>query len=127
MKIFVFGNPDSELDNRVFDIITKFSEIDFISVDLNGDLPLSEPLIIMDTIQGIDQVALLSDDNIDQIISPPRSSAHDYDLGFQLKYLRKIGKINKFTLIGIPQSGVVDYDLLHSIFKKLVAQDMQGS
>ena len=61
------------------------------------------------------------------IVLPPRNSVHDFDLGFQLKYLKKLGKLGKVTIIGLPQSGNVDYDSIQSILRKLVAQDIQGS
>ena len=53
--------------------------------------------------------------------------AHDFDLPFQLRYLKKLGKLGTVTVIGIPQEGEVDHLLIKSIFRKLVAQDMQGS
>ena len=62
-----------------------------------------------------------------RIVLPPRNSVHDFDLGFQLKYLKKLGKLGKVTIIGLPQTGEIDYDSIHSILRKLVAQDMQGS
>jgi hypothetical protein len=128
MQVFVFGNIDSPLDNRVFKIIHKFKNVNFKIIDPNGDLPLTDnPIVIMDTVANIDQVSLLTENDLDKIVSSPRITAHDYDLGFQLKYLKKIGKLTNYTIIGIPQIGSINYDLLHSIFKKLVAQDMQGS
>ena len=127
MQIYVFGNQDSKLDNRVFEIIKKYSDINFKIIDPNGDLPTDSPTIIMDTVFGLDQVTLLTEKDLDKLIPSPRTSAHDYDLGFQLKYLRKIGKLNKVSIIGIPQTGPLDYNLFHSILRKLVAQDIQGS
>jgi len=29
------------------------------------------------------------DDDLDKLVLPPRSSVHDFDLGFQIKYLKK--------------------------------------
>jgi hypothetical protein len=48
-------------------------------------------------------------------------------LGFQIKYLKKIGKLGKVTIVGLPMQGELDYLRIQSIFKKLVAQEMQGS
>lgn len=127
MQILVFGNQDSELDNRVFDIVKKFPNLNFQIIDPNGDLPTDSPPVILDTVYGLDQVALLTEADLDKLIPSPRTSAHDYDLGFQLKYLRKLGKLDKVTIIGIPQTGPIDYDLIHSILRKLVAHDIHGS
>jgi hypothetical protein len=52
---------------------------------------------------------------------------HDFDLAFQLRYLKKLGKLGEVTIIGIPQEGEIDYLRIQSIFRKLVAHDMQGS
>jgi hypothetical protein len=70
---------------------------------------------------------LVEGDEIDRLTLSPRGSVHDFDLAFQLRYLKKLGKLGKVTLIGIPQEGEVDHLLIKSIFRKLVAQDMQGS
>jgi hypothetical protein len=52
---------------------------------------------------------------------------HDFDLGFQLKYLQKIGKLGEVTIIGLPINKTPDYLRIQSILRKLVAQDIQGS
>ena len=127
MIIYVFGNPDEALDNRVFEVIKHFPQYNFKFIPPNADLPNVSPIVILDTVYGLNQVTLLTEVDLDKLSNSPRTTAHDYDLGFQLKYLRKLGKINKVNIVGIPPVGNLDYDLIHSIFKKLVAQDMQGS
>lgn len=127
MKIFVFGNPDIDDDKRAIEVIKKFENIDWQIIDINQDIPTEDNLIMMDTVSGIKKVTLFDEKVIDKLVGWGRITAHDYDLGFQLKYLQKIGKINKVTIIGIPQVGDIDYDLIQSIFKKLVAQDIHGS
>ena len=72
-------------------------------------------------------MTLVEGDGIDGLILSPRGSVHDFDLAFQLRYLRKLGKLGEFTIIGIPQEGEVDYLRIKSILRKLVAHDMQGS
>jgi hypothetical protein len=57
----------------------------------------------------------------------PRGSVHDFDLTFQLRYLKKLGKLGVVTVIGTPQEAEVDHLRIKSIFRKLVAHDMQGS
>ena len=64
---------------------------------------------------------------IDELISSPRGSVHDFDLAFQLRYLKKLNKLGEVTIIGIPQEGEVDHLRIQSILRKLVAHDMQGS
>jgi hypothetical protein len=133
VKVYVFGNADSPLDDRAFEAEKKLQkdcpEIDFVEVKPNEDLPFSDnrPVMILDTVQGISEINVLTDKDLDRLAANSRTSAHDYDLGFQLKYLKKIGKVGKVTVVGIPQEGDIDYLRIQSIFKKLVAQDMQGS
>lgn len=133
MKVYVFGNRDYEKDKLSFDVVDKIDlkklEIEFVEVKPNQDLPFagSEIVVMMDVVMGIDEVKLITQDDLDKLVLPPRSSAHDYDLGFQLKYLLKLGKLKRIRIIGLPMSGKVDYDSIHSILRKLVAQDIQGS
>jgi hypothetical protein len=47
---------------------------------------------------------------------------HDFDLAFQLRYLKKLNKPGEVTVIGVPQEGKVDYLRIQSIFKKLVGR-----
>ncbi|KKU47667.1 hypothetical protein A3H10_03140 [Candidatus Uhrbacteria bacterium RIFCSPLOWO2_12_FULL_46_10] len=133
MKVYIFGNEDLNDDNRAFKVAEKltadFDNVEFIKVKPNEDLPFAEEkhLIIMDAVQGIENVEELSGQDLDRLALSPRASVHDFDLGFQLKYLKKLGKLGEVIIIGLPMQGEIDYFLIHSIFKKLVAQDMQGS
>ena len=72
-------------------------------------------------------MTLIEGDEIDGLILSPRASVHDFDLAFQLRYLKKLNKLGEVTIIGIPQEGEVDYLRIQSILRKLVAHDMQGS
>ncbi len=133
MKVYVFGNEDVAEDNLVFKVLQKLkektSDIQFIIVKPNEDLPFTEKqhVVILDTVLGINKVSLIEDQDIEKLVLPPRNSVHDFDLSFQIKYLKKLGKLGKITLIGLPPTGNIDYLRIQSIFKKLVAQDMQGS
>ena len=130
MTVYVFGNQDSDLDNRVYKAVKKFPGMaDYVMVKPNEDLPFAgkKRAVILDTIQGIGKVTLFNQTSLDKLMVSRGTSAHDYDLGFQLKYLRKLGKIKEVLIIGIPQEGRVDYLRIQSILRKLVAQDMHGS
>ena len=133
MKVYVFGNEDYKGDNRAFDVIKKFEhkleDIEFIKVKPNEDVPFidEEFVVILDAIEGISEIIEVKDNDLDKLVLPPRSSVHDFDLGFQIKYLKKIGKLGKVTIVGLPMEGVIDYLRIQLIFKKLVAQEMQGS
>lgn len=133
MKVYVFGNVDTPLDDRAFiaaeKLKGKIKDVEFIEVGTNRDLPFSngEDAVILDTISGIKEVKILGINDLDKIALPAKTTVHDFDLAFQLKYLKKLGKLGDITIIGIPQEGEVDHNSIQSILRKLVAQDMQGS
>ena len=133
MKVYIFGNEDLADDNRAFEVAKKLrgnlTDIEFVKIKPNEDLPFVEEkrVVIMDTVQGIKKVEVLGNQDLDKLSLSPRASVHDFDLGFQLKYLEKLGKLGEVIIIGLPMQREIDYSLVHSIFKKLVAQDMQGS
>ena len=133
MKVYLFGNQDMKEDSWAFEIAKnvegQVEGIEFVHVKPNEDLPfVDEPIVvIMDTVYALKEVRLFEGEAVDKLVMPPRNSAHDFDLNFQLKYLKKLGKLGEVKIIGIPMDGNINYSSIHSIFKKLVAQDMQGS
>jgi Ni,Fe-hydrogenase maturation factor len=133
MNVYVFGNKYVAEDKGAIEVAGELEGtiegISFVFVNPNEDAPFvnERHVVILDTVQGLKDVALVKGDQIDTLILSPHGSVHDFDLTFQLRYLKKLGKLGDVTLIGIPQKGEVDYLLIKSIFRKLVAQDMQGS
>jgi Ni,Fe-hydrogenase maturation factor len=133
MEVYVFGNEHVAEDKRASEVARelegKIEDVSFLFVKPNEDVPFVDErrVVILDTVQGIEDVALIEGDRIDGLILSPRGSVHDLDLAFQLKYLKKLNKLGEVTIIGIPQEGEVDYLRIQSILRKLVAHDMQGS
>jgi Ni,Fe-hydrogenase maturation factor len=133
MRVYVFGNAYVADDRRAIEVAGELRDtvegISFAFVDPNEDLPCGDErhVVILDTVQGIQDVALLKGDVIDRLILSPRGSVHDFDLAFQLRYLKKLNKLGEVTIIGVPQEGEVDYLRIQAILRKLVAHDMQGS
>ncbi len=133
MRVYVFGNEDVPEDRRAIEVAVELEsateDISLVFVKPNEDVPFVDEsfVVILDTVFGIREVTLIEGDEIDRLIPPPRGSVHDFDLAFQLKYLMKLGKLGRVTVVGIPQEGEVDYLRIQSILRKLVAQDMQGS
>ncbi|HET6662514.1 MAG TPA: hypothetical protein VFH16_21600 [Rubrobacter sp.] len=133
MNVYVFGNEFVAEDKRAHEaageLQNKVKGVSFIFVGPNEDVPFAdEPRVfILDTVQGIQDVALFEGDEIDTLVLSPRGSVHDFDLAFQLRYLKKLGKLGEVTLIGMPQEGEVDHLRIKSILRKLVAHDIQGS
>ena len=133
MKVYVFGNEDVPGDRKAIEAAQKLDHaidgVSFVSVKPNEDVPFVDEghVVILDTVHGIRNVTVIEGEEIEDLILSPRGSAHDFDLAFQLRYLRKIGKLGDVTIIGVPQEGDVDYFRIQSILRKLVAHDMQGS
>ena len=107
MKIYVFGNPLVKEDAMPLTIISQlrqtYTDIDFITVDPNENFPpeSEKDLIILDEVKGIKQVTLLDYSDLSSIERSP-ISPHDYDLLLHLLLLKKMRKINKVKIIGIP-------------------------
>jgi hypothetical protein len=133
MKVYVFGNEDVPEDRKAIEVARKMGRavdgVSFVFVGPNEDVPFAEEgrVVILDTVHGIREVELIDGDRKDALLLSPRSSVHDFDLAFQLRYLRKIGKLGDVTIVGVPQEGDVDHPRIQSILRKLVAHDMHGS
>lgn len=103
--IYIFGNPLLDFDNLPIklapDLREEFPELEFEVVDPNENMhPTDGVLIIIDTVINIDEPVLI--DDIDDLELSPRYSMHDLDLAFNLKLLKKIGKLDKAFIIGLP-------------------------
>lgn len=105
MKIYVLGNPNFEKDSLPVKILPKlkksFPNFEFTHLDPTENLPEEPHLILIDTILNTSEVKILRD--IDKIENSPQVSLHDFDLGFQLKLAKKLGHIDKVTIIGVPE------------------------
>ncbi|MFH1290717.1 MAG: hypothetical protein ABIH92_04895 [Nanoarchaeota archaeon] len=105
--IYILGNPSFESDSLPVKLLPKLQsslpEFKFIHLDPTENLPEEEHLILIDTILNLKEIKVLT--NIDKIQSSPNVSMHDFDLGFQLKLMKKLGKIDKVTIIGVPDKG----------------------
>jgi Ni,Fe-hydrogenase maturation factor len=131
MRVHVFGNEHVPEDARAIEAARKLENTvegaSFFYVNPNEDVPFvgERHVVILDAVQGIHDVALI--EGVDNLVLSPRGSVHDFDLAFQLRYLKKLGRLGEVTVIGIPKEGEVDYLRIQSILRKLVAHDMQGS
>jgi hypothetical protein len=94
MTIYVFGNEDVKDDSIIIRYVRPNEDVKFDS---------KKP-VILDTIDGLKEIKIFK--NTNRIINTKSTTVHDFDLGFQLKYLKKIGKINGATIIGVPMKSV---------------------
>jgi hypothetical protein len=119
--IYIFGNPLLEEDNLPIKLAPKlrklFPEINFVVKDPNENLwPENGQLYIIDTVVGIKKVQVIKD--LDKIQLDKIYSLHDFDLGFNLKLLYKIGKLNTVVIFGVP-SKITESNALEQIAKKI--------
>ncbi len=103
-KIYVAGNPLVKTDSVPLKIMSKlqraFPGMEFIELEPTDNLPDEKSLNIIDTVIGIDSVKVI--DDIDAIVTGKVYSLHDFDLGFNLKLMKKTGKLNRVNIIGVP-------------------------
>lgn len=106
--IHIFGNPLLDFDNLPIKLAPKlrklFPEINFVIADPSENLePIDGGLFIIDTVEGIDKVVLI--DDLEKLKNEKIYSLHDFDLAFNLKLLRKIGKLKKVKIFAVPMKG----------------------
>ena len=78
----------------------EFPSISFEIKDPNEEWDVPEELVIIDTVVGPKEVAIFND--LESFTASPRLSMHDFDALANLKYLKKLGKLKKVTIIGVP-------------------------
>lgn len=132
MKVLVFGNPLLEFDNLPLKLIPKlkkkFPKIKFIEFDPTENLEnQGKDLIVLDTVKGIKKTILIN--SIEQLSKNKIYFMHDFDLGYNLKILKKLGLINSVKIIGVPMeiNKREAFNQIQSILRKCAAQLMHGS
>lgn len=111
-RVYVFGNvlyDKDALPILLIPILKKeIPEFDFIEFEPTEGLEsLKEKnLVIIDTIIGIKDIVLITD--INKIETNRICSLHDFDLGYNLKLLKKFGLIEKVFIIGVPEKIEID-------------------
>jgi len=120
-KIFVFGNINLENDSLPLRILPKLQEkfpnLEFEIRDPNEEWGVPEKIVIIDTIIGIKRVKIF--DSLDEFLSAPRVSMHDFDALTNLRFLWKLGKIKKIKIIGVPPE-MNEVEALKKVSKKIV-------
>jgi Ni,Fe-hydrogenase maturation factor len=105
-KVYLVGNLLLKNDNQPLvlqkTLQRRFPDLEFLSVDPNENFIPENDSIIIDTVVGIKQVTLFT--SVDNFVNSSKISSHDYDLGFHLKLLKKLKKIDKVMILGIPSS-----------------------
>ena len=104
-RVFVFGNPYLEEDSFALQVgrhLKKIKVVPCENPDFLLDLP-EEHITILDVVQNIKKPILIKD--LTQLQSRTMVSLHDFDLGFFLLLIKKLGIPKKIKIIGVPQQG----------------------
>ncbi len=106
--VYIVGNPTLAKDSmplKIMPLLQKacpqFEFLPFESTRM--DIPQSQDLVFIDTVEGAKKVMII--DDVDRIVETKACSLHDFDLGTQLKLLKKFGMLGKMKIIGVPEKG----------------------
>jgi hypothetical protein len=106
MKVSVFGNSEVKEDSLVVNLVAelkkRFPEVEFKIEDPSEGLRPSDKgwWVILDVAKGIKEIKVFKD--LDKLVIDQRVSLHDYDVGMELKLLKKVGKAKKIRVIAVP-------------------------
>jgi Ni,Fe-hydrogenase maturation factor len=125
MKILVFGNPAVQKDSAALELVAdlkaKFPHIVFKEFDAVEDLEdEGQNLIILDTVLGISSPRIF--EGVGSFVDSPTYSMHDFDLPIYLKLLKKLGKVKKAKVIGVPAEVCSVSGVQCSANRKLLAE-----
>ncbi len=103
--ILVFGNPLVKKDRLPLMLMPElrkaFPQIEFKEFDAVEDLQKEGKILyILDSVEGIDQVEVITD--IDMLQVNKIYSVHDFDLAYSLKLLKKMDMVDKVVIFGVP-------------------------
>jgi|WetSurMetagenome_2_1015567.scaffolds.fasta_scaffold515597_1 Ni,Fe-hydrogenase maturation factor len=106
-RIYVCGNemvPEDSMPLRILPYLKDaLPEVEFLPFDPSENFPDDDPLYIIDAVLNIDRISVIED--IEKLEDSPRVSVHDSDLGFLLKWMKKLGRLPKIIIFGVPALG----------------------
>jgi len=120
-RIYVFGNPLIGEDSVAIEVAKELKDLEDFefkvieSLDEVAEEDLQD-LWIMDSAKGINEIKLI--DDLRELETNPVLSGHDFDLALQLKLWKKIHKLKKVKIIGLPSEENVEK--LAKILKNLI-------
>jgi hypothetical protein len=120
MIVYVFGNPDLPADSLPLRILPELEKrlphVQFVAKDPNEEWDVPEKLVVIDTVEGINEVTIF--DDLTKFAAAPRVTMHDFDALTNLRYLQKLGKLKKVKIIGIPVV-MPEEEAFHEVFALL--------
>ena len=104
MRVLVFGNPLAKIDSAAVKIAKKLDGMDgveFVRFDTSEDLENEgSELVILDAVVGLTKPRLIELSELE--LSERPLSLHGFDLLWTLILLKKLGKVKKATIVGVP-------------------------
>ncbi len=105
MRVLVFGNPLAKADSAAVKIAKKLegkvAGVEFVRFDTSEDLENEgSELVILDAVVGLEAPRLIDLAKLE--LSERPLSLHGFDLLWTLILLKKLGKVEKATIIGVP-------------------------
>lgn len=143
LRVLVFGNPLAKIDSAAVKIADKLSgkmagiqksrgssasstasqlRIEFVRFDTSEDLEKEgSELIIMDAVVGLEKPRLITLEELELSSNPV--SMHGFDLLWSLLLLKKLGKVKKAVIVGVPAKKSVRESLpqVEKLLEKLLA------
>jgi Ni,Fe-hydrogenase maturation factor len=108
-KVLVFGNELVKSDSLALVVAREISQsgklkdVEFKELDAVEEIQNEgKDLVILDVVQGIKKLTIITD--FDQLKNSQIYTLHDFDLGMNLKLLKKLGYIETIRIIGIPMN-----------------------
>ncbi len=104
IRVLVFGNPLLEKDSSALQIANSLEAslpgVQFARFDTSEDLEKEgENLVILDSVLGIKTPRFIK---LQELHLQKPHSLHDFDLGWNLLLLKKLGKLKTAAIIGVP-------------------------
>ena len=125
LRVLVFGNPLAKVDSAAVKIADKLSGklagIEFFRFDAAEDLEKEgEELIILDAVVGLSSPRLITLEELELSSNPV--SLHGFDLLWSLILLKKLGKVKKAVIVGVPakQSAAKNVDAVKKLLLALL-------
>jgi len=114
MRVLVFGNPLAKVDSAAVKVAKKLEgtlpAAKFVRFDTSEDLEREgKELVIMDAVVGLSKPRLIGLEELE--LSERPLSLHGFDLLWTLLLLKKLGKVKKATIVGVPAKKPVSESL----------------
>ncbi len=103
-RVFVFGNTDLPFDSLPLRILPALRdtlpEVSFEVLDPNEEWDMLRHPLIIDTVENIAEPQVIR--GLAAFMAAPRVTCHDFDAYANLMFLKKLGKIDDATILGLP-------------------------